>query len=80
MVKAVWVSNCSAEHLKELLKFGEIVPAANQVESRPLLPGNDFLRFCGEKVVVAAYSPLGSTGGLLLEDETVVRGDVEEGV
>jgi glycerol 2-dehydrogenase (NADP+) len=72
--KAVGVSNFSVEYLKELLKFAEIVPAVDQVESHPLLPGNDLLRFCGEKgIVVAAYSPLGSTGGPLLEDETVAE-------
>lgn len=70
--KAIGVANHSVPYLKELLKSAEIVPAVNQIENHPLLPQQEIVDFCLEKGIhVTAYSPLGSTGSPLFEDEDV---------
>ncbi|VVT44393.1 uncharacterized protein SAPINGB_P000401 [Magnusiomyces paraingens] len=71
--KAIGVSNFSTPVLKELLDSGvEIVPAANQIESHPLLPGEEINAFSkAHGIVVEAYSPLGSTGAPLLENPVI---------
>lgn len=57
----IGVSNFSAAHLRELLPTVAIRPAANQVEMHPHLPQDDLLAYCQEeRIVVTAYSPLGS--------------------
>lgn len=70
--KAVGVCNFSVKNLKELLaaKTTKLVPAANQVESHPLLPQDELLEFGKEHgILIEAYSPLGSLGSPLLKDE-----------
>lgn len=71
-VKAIGVSNYSVKYLQELLPKASIVPAANQIENHPLLPQQDIADFCKEKgILIEAYSPLGSTGSPLFEEEGV---------
>lgn len=72
--KAVGVANHSVPYLEELLKSAEITPAVNQIENHPLLPQQEIVDFCKEKGIhVTAYSPLGSTGSPLFEDEDVQK-------
>lgn len=73
--KAIGVSNFSVPVLTELLESGvEVVPAVNQIENHPFLPGKDVVDFCTKKgIVIEAYSPLGSTGAPLIENEVVTK-------
>lgn len=73
-VKAIGVCNYSKKYLEELLPQVDIVPAANQIENHPLLPQQEIVDFCKEKgILITAYSPLGSTGSPLMQDEHVVK-------
>lgn len=79
--RAVGVSNYSVRYLKELLAVAKIVPAVNQIELHPALPQNDIYRLCREHGIrPMAYSPLGSTGGPLFEEETVKKVAAKHGV
>ncbi len=61
--KAIGVSNYTVAMLKRLLDQTDVVPAAEQVELHPHLPQVELVQFCKEhKIVVEAYSPLGSNG------------------
>ncbi|KXT03993.1 hypothetical protein AC578_9224 [Pseudocercospora eumusae] len=70
--KAIGVSNYSVPYLKELLEKAEVVPAANQIENHPYLPQQEIADFCKEKgILIEAYSPLGSTGSPLFQEDGV---------
>lgn len=73
--KAIGVSNFSVPVLQDLLSQDiEVVPAANQLESHPFLPGPEITAFCEEKgIIIEAYSPLGSTGAPLLDNPVIVE-------
>ncbi|PWW71628.1 Aldo/keto reductase [Tuber magnatum] len=73
-VKAIGVSNFSVPFLKSLLSQTTIVPAVNQIENHPFLPQHDVVDFCEENgITITAYSPLGSAGGPLLGEESVIK-------
>ncbi|GAC73646.1 aldo/keto reductase family proteins [Moesziomyces antarcticus T-34] len=70
--KAIGVSNWSVPYLERLLAKAKTVPAANQVELHPFLPQHELVKFCQSKgILMQAYSPLGSSGGPVLQDELV---------
>ncbi|KAK3056374.1 H/ACA snoRNP pseudouridylase subunit [Extremus antarcticus] len=70
--RAIGVSNYSVKFLEELLPHCSVVPAANQIENHPYLPQQEISDFCKEKgILVEAYSPLGSTGSPLFDEEGV---------
>jgi len=72
--KAIGVSNYSVKYLEELLPHCEVVPAVNQIENHPYLPQQDIVDFCNEKkILIEAYSPLGSTGSPLFKEEGVQK-------
>ncbi|TVY51606.1 D-galacturonate reductase [Lachnellula cervina] len=71
-VKAIGVANYSVRYLEELLPHATIIPAVNQIENHPSLPQQDIADFCkGKGIHITAYSPLGSTGGPLMESAAV---------
>jgi diketogulonate reductase-like aldo/keto reductase len=73
-VKAIGVANYSVQFLEELLPQTTVVPAVNQIENHPLLPQEEIVDFCREHGIhITAYSPFGSTGSPLMQDEAVVR-------
>ncbi|EAU89685.2 glycerol dehydrogenase [Coprinopsis cinerea okayama7 len=73
-VKSIGVSNFSEAKLAEILPSAEVIPAVNQLELHPYNPQHELVAFLKSKGIVAqAYSPLGSAGSPLLQDETVVR-------
>jgi glycerol 2-dehydrogenase (NADP+) len=73
-VKAIGVANFSVPFLEKLLAETTVVPATNQIENHPYLPQQEIVDFCREKGIhVTAYSPLGSTGSPLFEEEGVVK-------
>lgn len=59
-VRAIGVCNFTADHLKGLTAFGEVLPAVNQIELHPFLVQND-LRVANENlgIVTQAWSPIG---------------------
>ncbi|KAK5174941.1 uncharacterized protein LTR77_000077 [Saxophila tyrrhenica] len=70
--KAIGVSNYSKKFLEELLPHCSIVPAANQIENHPYLPQQEIVDFCTSKgILIEAYSPLGSTGSPMFNEEGV---------
>lgn len=72
LTKAVGVSNFNVAKLDHLINHPDVklVPAANQVEVHPLLPQVELVEYCKKKgIVVECYSPLGSLGAPVLEDE-----------
>jgi glycerol 2-dehydrogenase (NADP+) len=71
-VKAIGVSNFSVPYLEKLLKEATVVPAANQIENHPYLPQQEIVDLCqSNDILVQAYSPLGSTGSPLFQEEGV---------
>ncbi|KAK4959549.1 H/ACA snoRNP pseudouridylase subunit [Elasticomyces elasticus] len=73
-VKAIGVANYSKNYLEELLPEASVVPAVNQIENHPYLPQQEVVDFCREKTIhVTAYSPLGSTGSPLFQEEGIQK-------
>ncbi|ETN40660.1 uncharacterized protein HMPREF1541_04939 [Cyphellophora europaea CBS 101466] len=73
-VRAIGVCNYSKKYLEELLPNVSVVPAANQIENHPLLPQQEIVDLCKERgILITAYSPLGSTGSPLMQDDHVVK-------
>lgn len=69
-IKAIGVSNFHKSHLERLEKIGTVMPAANQIESHPYFNNQDLIDYCLSKnIAVQVWSPLGGTGGNLLQDK-----------
>lgn len=80
-VKAIGVCNYSKKYLEELLPNAEVVPAVNQIENHPYLPQQEIVDLCKSKGIhITAYSPLGSTGSPLFEEEGVQEVAKKHGV
>ncbi|KAF2834167.1 Aldo/keto reductase [Patellaria atrata CBS 101060] len=80
-VKAIGVANYSKPYLEELLAKANVIPAVNQIENHPYLPQQEIVDLCTDKGVhVTAYSPLGSTGSPLFEEEGVQKIAKKNGV
>ncbi|MBK7104880.1 MAG: aldo/keto reductase [Ignavibacteriae bacterium] len=59
LVKAIGVSNFAINHLKELFKVSNTIPAINQFEYHPYLTQPELVKFCNEnKIVVEAWAPI----------------------
>ncbi|GAA2476067.1 aldo/keto reductase [Winogradskya humida] len=59
-VRAIGVSNFTAEHLEALLKRTEVVPAVNQVELHPYFAQRDLQRAAAAHgILTQAWSPIG---------------------
>jgi len=70
--KAIGVANFSKKYLEELLPTAEVVPAVNQVENHPYLPQQEVVDFCKNKGIhITAYSPFGSTGSPLFQEQEI---------
>lgn len=79
--KAIGVSNFSENMMEDLLKTAKVVPAANQIEIHPYLPEHDLVRYLqAKKIVPQAYSPLGSAGAPVLNDDVIVSIAKSKGV
>ncbi|KAJ4294209.1 hypothetical protein N0V90_007899 [Kalmusia sp. IMI 367209] len=80
-VKAIGVANWSIPYLEELRKKWTVVPAVNQVELHPFLPQHELREYCAEhKILLEAYSPLGSTGAPIMSDPDIQRIAEKKGV
>lgn len=73
-IRAIGVSNFHEHHLEELKKVSKITPMVNQIESNPyfnnqlLIDENQRRNIC-----VESWSPLGGTGGHIMEDRTLLE-------
>ncbi|MDO4913280.1 MAG: aldo/keto reductase, partial [Bifidobacteriaceae bacterium] len=66
---AIGVSNFQIHHLEKLMANSDVIPAANQIESSPQFNNNELIEFSKKhNIAVEAWSPLGGTGGSLLQD------------
>jgi glycerol 2-dehydrogenase (NADP+) len=73
-VRAIGVSNCSELKLNEILPTAKVIPAVNQLELHPYNPQLNLVKFCKSKgIKLQAYSPLGSTGSPMLQDEVILE-------
>ncbi|CUM57203.1 uncharacterized protein AC631_03872 [Debaryomyces fabryi] len=67
-VRSIGVSNYSIPKLRKLLQNAKIIPVVNQIEYHPQLPQQDLVDFCAKhKILIEAYSPVGSTGAPVLK-------------
>ncbi|XP_060214402.1 non-functional NADPH-dependent codeinone reductase 2-like [Lycium barbarum] len=72
LTKSIGVSNFSCKKLADLLAIGKIPPAVNQVEVSPCWQQKKLREFCKSNgVLVVAYSPLGSIGTRVMENEVL---------
>lgn len=70
--RAIGVSNFLIQHLDDLLRDGQTVPAVNQVEFHPWLVQSELRRYCRERrIQFEAWSPL--MQGRLREVEVVAQ-------
>jgi len=61
LVRSVGVSNFNEEQLDRLLAVAKVPVCVNQVECHPYLTQKKMMEYCSEKkIIVTAYSPLGS--------------------
>jgi 2,5-diketo-D-gluconate reductase A len=71
-VKAIGVCNFHVPHLEKLLDHATILPAVNQIELHPRLQQQAIRDYCASKSIqVESWSPIGGTGGNLLDDPTL---------
>ena len=60
-VKAIGVSNLTAEKIEALISATGVVPAVNQIEAHPLLHQDELKEYCESRnILITAYSPLGN--------------------
>ncbi|HZY94716.1 MAG TPA: aldo/keto reductase [Candidatus Bathyarchaeia archaeon] len=70
--RSIGVSNFTIDHLEDLLKRADIVPAVNQVEFHPFLYQKKLLEYCRNKgIQLEAYAPL--TRGERLDHPVVLE-------
>jgi 2,5-diketo-D-gluconate reductase A len=68
-VKAIGVSNFQRDHLERILDETETPPALNQIELHPDFSQLELRRYCEqENIKVESWSPIGGSGGRLLEN------------
>lgn len=73
-IKAIGVSNFHRHHLERLEKTAKLLPTVNQIESHPHFNNQELIDYChGRGIAVEVWSPLGGTGGNLLQDPVLVE-------
>lgn len=77
--RAIGVSNFSEQHLEELMRRSEVVPAVNQVEVHPLFTQKPLRNFhVTYGIVTEAWSPLGGIHRYRPADPTAVLDALEQ--
>lgn len=67
-VRSIGVSNYSLPRLRKLLKEAKITPVVDQIEYHCQLPQQDLVDFAqSHKIIIEAYSPVGSDGAPVLK-------------
>ncbi|KAI0084074.1 Aldo/keto reductase [Irpex rosettiformis] len=73
-VKSIGVSNFSEKTLEQLLPTAKVKPAVDQIELHLYNPQHELVKYLKAKgIVVEAYSPFGSAGSPLLQDEVATQ-------
>lgn len=73
-VKSIGTANFSASQIIDIETYAKIKPAVNQIELHPYLNQESLVQFCKNRgLAVTAYSPLGSRGAPLLEEQTILE-------
>lgn len=73
-VKSIGVSNYSISKLTTLLEHAKHVPVVNQIEYHPQLPQQDLVDFAEKnKILIQAYSPVGSNGAPVLKEPLIQK-------
>jgi 2,5-diketo-D-gluconate reductase A len=73
-IRAIGVSNFTVEYLEKLLNETTIVPAVNQIELHPRMTQGRLRAYCAHNdIAIESYSPLGGTGGDLLDEPTLTK-------
>ena len=73
-IRAIGVSNFTVEYLERLLNETTIVPAVNQIELHPRMSQERLRAYCAHNdIAIESYSPLGGTGGDLLDAPTLKK-------
>jgi len=71
-LRALGVSNFEPRHIEQLLEWGNVAPAVNQVELHAYLGQAHILQYCTQKgIAVQSFGSVGANG--LLADPTVQR-------
>lgn len=74
LIRSIGVSNFLVKHLDDIKKDCEVIPAVNQVEWHPKCHDHKLLDYCREsKILLQAYSSLGTSSDTSLRDDPVVR-------
>ena len=72
--RAIGVSNFVQRHLDLLLQDAKIIPAVNQIRYHPHFTQQPLVVYCEKHgITVEAWSPLGGTGGNLLDDPVLKK-------
>lgn len=72
-IRAIGISNFLADHVDNLLRKAEVVPAVNQIELHPTYQQADLANKCRDLgIAVEAYSPLGQGKDLNAEQVALV--------
>ena len=59
-VRSIGVSNFTADHLEELRRESDVIPAVNQVEFSPVVYQGELLEYCRDRgIQLEAWAPLG---------------------
>jgi diketogulonate reductase-like aldo/keto reductase len=71
-IKAIGLSNFHQSHLEKIQKIAKVKPVVNQIESHPYMNNQALINLCKSiGMEIEVWSPLGGTGGNVLEDETL---------
>ncbi|MGC4019683.1 MAG: aldo/keto reductase [Muricomes sp.] len=71
-IKSIGLSNFHRSHLEKILEIAEVKPVVNQIESHPYMSNQELIDLSKSMgIEVEVWSPLGGTGGNVLEDETL---------
>lgn len=71
-VRSIGVSNYMLKHMKEMLDYAQIMPAANQFELHPAYVPDEEIQFCEQHgIFVQTYASLAE--GVLLENDFLIR-------
>lgn len=73
-IRAIGVSNFQIHHLEKLAQTAKILPAVNQIECHPHLTQKALREYLAQKnIAVEAWSPLGGTGGNLMQEKVLLE-------
>ncbi len=71
-IKAIGLSNFHESHLEKIKKTATVKPVVNQIESHPYFNNQNLINLCLKQgIQVEVWSPLGGTGGNVLQDKAI---------